>query len=231
VSLELGGNAPFLVFPDADLDAAVTGAMQAKMRNIGEACTAANRFYVHDDVAEEFTARLTERMAALRVGPGFEDGVEVGPLIDEAAVLKVTALVDDAVRRGATVRTGGAPLGGVGHFYPPTVLSDVPADAAMRHTEIFGPVAAISRFSTEEEAVRYANDTDHGLVGYVYTEQLARGLRVSDALRTGMVGLNQGVVSNPAAPFGGVKHSGLGREGGRVGIDEFLDTRYVSMPA
>jgi succinate-semialdehyde dehydrogenase/glutarate-semialdehyde dehydrogenase len=231
VSLELGGNAPFLVFPDADLTAAVDGAMLAKMRNIGEACTAANRFYVHEDVAAEFTARLTERMAALTVGPGLADGVDVGPLIDDAAVWKVTELVEDAVSRGATVHTGGAPLGGVGHFYPPTVLSGVPAAAAMRHTEIFGPVAAVATFRTEDEAVAVANDTEHGLVGYVYTGQLALGLRVSDALRTGMVGLNQGVVSNPAAPFGGVKQSGLGREGGRIGIDEFLDTRYICLPA
>jgi succinate-semialdehyde dehydrogenase/glutarate-semialdehyde dehydrogenase len=155
----------------------------------------------------------------------------VGPLIDEAAVAKVTMLVDDAVARGATVHTGGSPLGGVGHFYPPTVLSDVAADAAMRHTEIFGPVAAVARFSNEEEAIASANDTDHGLVGYVYTEQVARAMRVSGALRTGMVGLNVGVVSNPAAPFGGVKHSGLGREGGRTGIEEYLDTRYLAMPS
>jgi succinate-semialdehyde dehydrogenase/glutarate-semialdehyde dehydrogenase len=230
VSLELGGNAPFLVFADADLDAAVDGAMLAKMRNIGEACTAANRFYVHEDVAAEFTERLTARMAALRVGPGLADGVDVGPLIDEAAVAKVTRLVDDAVARGATVHTGGSPLGGVGHFYPPTVLSGVPAEAAMRHTEIFGPVAAVARFRTEAEAIASANDTEHGLVGYVYTEQVARAMRVSGALRTGMVGLNVGVVSNPAAPFGGVKQSGLGREGGRTGIEEYLDTRYLAMP-
>ncbi|HEX3591172.1 MAG TPA: NAD-dependent succinate-semialdehyde dehydrogenase [Pseudonocardiaceae bacterium] len=230
VSLELGGNAPFLVFPDADLEAAVDGAMLAKMRNIGEACTAANRFYVHEDVVDEFTTLLTARMAALRVGPGLEPGVDIGPLIDEAAVEKVTRLVQDAVDRGATVHTGGSPVGGVGHFYPPTVLSGVSAAAEMRHCEIFGPVAAVATFSTEDEVVRWANDTKHGLVGYVYTTDLARGLRVSDALRTGMVGLNQGIVSNPAAPFGGVKHSGLGREGGRVGIEEFLDTRYVSVP-
>jgi succinate-semialdehyde dehydrogenase/glutarate-semialdehyde dehydrogenase len=230
VSLELGGNAPFLVFADADLTAAVDGAMLAKMRNIGEACTAANRFCVHGDVADEFVTRLTARMAALRIGPGSEDGTEVGPLIDEAAVAKVTELVDDAVRRGATVHTGGSPVGGVGHFYPPTVLSGVPAHAAMRHTEIFGPVAAVTTFHTEQEAVTWANDTEHGLVGYVYTENMARAMRVADALRTGMVGLNQGVVSNPAAPFGGIKHSGLGREGGRTGVEEFLDTRYFSMP-
>jgi succinate-semialdehyde dehydrogenase/glutarate-semialdehyde dehydrogenase len=221
VSLELGGNAPFLVFPDADLDAAVDGAMLAKMRNIGEACTAANRFYVHDTVADEFTAALTTRMAA----------TEVGPLIDDAAVAKVTRLVDDAVRRGATVHTGGTPLPGPGHFYPPTVLSGVPEDADMRHTEIFGPVAAIATFTDEADAVRAANDTEHGLVGYVYTQDIDRALRVANALRTGMVGINQGIVSNPAAPFGGVKQSGLGREGGRTGIEEFLDTRYFSLPA
>jgi succinate-semialdehyde dehydrogenase/glutarate-semialdehyde dehydrogenase len=229
VSLELGGNAPFLVFADADLAAAVDGAMLAKMRNIGEACTAANRFYVHEDVADEFVTRLTARMAALRIGPGSEDGAEVGPLIDEAAVRKVTELVDDAVRRGATVHTGGSPLGGVGHFYPPTVLSGVPADAAMRHNEIFGPVAAVTTFRTEEQALNWANDTEHGLVGYVYTENMARAMRVADALRTGMVGLNQGVVSNPAAPFGGIKQSGLGREGGKVGIEEFLEIKYVAV--
>ncbi|HVV18602.1 MAG TPA: NAD-dependent succinate-semialdehyde dehydrogenase [Pseudonocardiaceae bacterium] len=221
VSLELGGNAPFLVFPDADLDAAVDGAMLAKMRNIGEACTAANRFYVHDTVADEFTAALTTRMAA----------TEVGPLIDDAAVAKVTRLVDDAVRRGATVHTGGTPLPGPGHFYPPTVLSGVPEDADMRHVEIFGPVAAIATFTDEADAVRAANDTEHGLVGYVYTQDIDRALRVANALRTGMVGINQGIVSNPAAPFGGVKQSGLGREGGRTGIEEFLDTRYFSLPA
>jgi succinate-semialdehyde dehydrogenase/glutarate-semialdehyde dehydrogenase len=231
VSLELGGNAPFLVFADADIEAAVDGAMQAKMRNIGEACTAANRFYVAEEVAAEFIERLTTRMAALKVGPGLTEGVAVGPLIDEAAVSKVTALVDDAVARGATVHTGGTPLGGVGNFYPPTVLSGVTEEADMRHTEIFGPVAAVATFSTEEEAITRANDTEHGLVGYVYTENLARGMRVGNALRTGMVGLNQGVVSNPAAPFGGIKQSGLGREGGKVGIAEFLDTRYISMPA
>jgi succinate-semialdehyde dehydrogenase/glutarate-semialdehyde dehydrogenase len=220
VSLELGGNAPFVVFPDADLAAAVDGAMVAKMRNIGEACTAANRFYVHEDVAAEFTARLAERMAA----------AELGPLIDEAAVAKVESLVADAVRRGATVHSGGSRREGPGHFYEPTVLSGVPDDAAMRHTEIFGPVAAVTTFTTEADAIARANDTEHGLVSYLYTENLARGMRVATALRTGMVGLNQGIVSNPAAPFGGVKQSGLGREGGRVGITEFLDTQYIAMP-
>ena len=220
VSLELGGNAPFVVFPDADLDAAVDGAMVAKMRNIGEACTAANRFYVHEDVAAEFTSRLADRMAA----------AEIGPLIDEAAVTKVEQLVADAVRRGATVHTGGTRREGPGHFYEPTVLSGVPDDAAMRHTEIFGPVAAVTTFTTEADVIARANDTEHGLVSYVYTENLARGMRVATALRAGMVGLNQGIVSNPAAPFGGVKQSGLGREGGRVGIAEFLDTQYIAMP-
>jgi succinate-semialdehyde dehydrogenase/glutarate-semialdehyde dehydrogenase len=220
VSLELGGNAPFVVFADADLAAAVDGAMVAKMRNIGEACTAANRFYVHEDVAAEFTSRLADRMVA----------AEIGPLIDEAAVAKVESLVADAVQRGATVHTGGTRRDGPGHFYEPTVLSGVPDDADMRHTEIFGPVAAVTTFATEADAIARANDTEHGLVSYVYTENLARGMRVATALQAGMVGLNQGIVSNPAAPFGGVKQSGLGREGGRVGITEFLDTQYIALP-
>ena len=229
VSLELGGNAPFIVFADADLDAAVDGAMQAKMRNIGEACTAANRFYVQAPVAEEFTRRLAERMESLTVGHGLETGTQVGPLIDEAARQKVASLVEDATARGAVVRTGGTAVEGPGYFYPPTVLSGVPAESRMRGTEIFGPVAPVTTFDTEDQALAWANDTEYGLVAYVYTTNFARALRVGEALETGMVGLNRGVVSNPAAPFGGVKHSGLGREGGKVGIEEFLETKYMAL--
>jgi succinate-semialdehyde dehydrogenase/glutarate-semialdehyde dehydrogenase len=229
VSLELGGNAPFIVFDDADLDAAVDGAMLAKMRNGGEACTAANRFYAQEGIAEEFTRRLAGRMADLVVGPGLEAATQAGPLVDEATREKVGSLVEDAVRRGAVIRTGGVAVAGPGHFYRPTVLSGVPADARMRHEEIFGPVAPVTVFQTEEEAVSWANDTEYGLVGYVYTRDLDRALRVCESLQTGMVGLNRGVVSNPAAPFGGVKQSGLGREGGRAGIEEFLETKYVAV--
>lgn len=228
-SMELGGNAPFLVFADADLDAAVDGALLAKMRNIGEACTAANRIYVQEDVAGEFAARLSDKMAALRVGRGTEDGVQVGPLIDAAGRVKVQDLVDDAVRRGAEVRCGGAALGGPGYFYPPTVLTGVPADARMRHEEIFGPVAPLTTFTTEDEVVSAANDTEYGLVSYLFTRDLDRAIRVGERLETGMVGLNRGVVSTPAAPFGGVKQSGLGREGGRVGIEEFLELKYLNL--
>ncbi|MBE9373573.1 NAD-dependent succinate-semialdehyde dehydrogenase [Saccharopolyspora sp. HNM0983] len=229
VSMELGGNAPFLVFDDADLDAAVDGAVQAKMRNIGEACTAANRFYVHRDVADEFSRKLAQRMSAMPVGRGVADGVQVGPLIDATQLGKVADLVGDAVEAGAQVVTGGRRSGGDGHFYEPTVLTDVPAAARMNTEEIFGPVAPIATFTDEDEAVRRANDTEFGLVSYVYTRDLQRSLRVSENLEAGMIGLNQGVVSNPAAPFGGVKQSGLGREGGKVGIDEFLETKYVSI--
>nr|WP_255218531.1 NAD-dependent succinate-semialdehyde dehydrogenase [Nocardia carnea] len=228
-SMELGGNAPFLVFEDADLDAAVEGALAAKMRNIGQACTAANRFFVQRLVATDFAERLTARMAQLPLGPGTEPGVVVGPLIDGDAVAKVTELVADARARGAKVLLGGDPVEGPGNFYPATVLTDVPDDAMICHTEVFGPVACLATFDTEDEAVDRANDTPYGLVGYVYTENLRRGLRVSEALDSGMVGLNQGVVSNPAAPFGGVKESGLGREGGLVGIDEFLESKYIGV--
>ena len=228
-SMELGGNAPFLVFEDADLDAAVDGAMLAKMRNIGEACTAANRFYVHSSLAPEFAQRLADRMSALPVGRGVEEGVVVGPLIDADARDKVSALVQDAVERGAEVVVGAEVPDRDGFFYPPTVLTAVPRDARMRHEEIFGPVAPIATFDTEEEAITAANDTEYGLVSYVFTRDLERALRVTERLETGMVGLNQGVVSNPAAPFGGVKQSGLGREGGTVGIDEFLETKYVAV--
>ncbi|MFD2470984.1 NAD-dependent succinate-semialdehyde dehydrogenase [Amycolatopsis silviterrae] len=228
-SMELGGNAPFVVFDDADLDAAVEGAMQAKMRNIGEACTAANRFYVQRGVAEEFSRRLTERMQALPMGRGTDEGVVVGPLIDEAAVNKVTELVKDATDKGARVLTGGSRVDGPGHFYPATVLTDVPVDARLASEEIFGPVAPITPFDTEDEAVAKANDTEFGLVSYLFTSDLKRALRVSERLEAGMIGLNQGIVSNPAAPFGGVKQSGLGREGGTVGIDEFLETKYIAV--
>jgi succinate-semialdehyde dehydrogenase/glutarate-semialdehyde dehydrogenase len=230
VSLELGGNAPFIVCQDADLDLAVEGAMQAKMRNIGEACTAANRLYVHRSVAEEFARRLAERMGALVIGRGTEPGVEVGPLIDAAGRDKVGELVGQAVDGGAKALVGGEPVAGDGYFYPPTVLVDVPADARMLHEEIFGPVAPIIPFTEEDEVVAAANATEYGLVSYLFTENLARAFRLSERLDTGMIGLNKGVVSNPAAPFGGVKQSGLGREGGRVGIDEFLETRYLAMP-
>ncbi|MGD8201558.1 NAD-dependent succinate-semialdehyde dehydrogenase [Ornithinimicrobium sp. W1679] len=228
-SMELGGNAPFVVFEDADLEEAVAGALQAKMRNMGEACTAANRIYVHDSLIEEFGTRLAERMGALTVGDGTHDGVDVGPLVDEAGLEKVSSLVADAVGRGATVLTGGEQVGGPGFFYPPTVLTGVPTDARMAREEIFGPVAPLTPFSTEEEAVRLANDTEFGLVSYVFTNDLRRALRVAEALESGMVGLNQAVVSNPYAPFGGIKQSGLGREGGAQGIEEFLETKYVGI--
>ena len=228
-SMELGGNAPFIVFEDADLDRAVDGAMLAKMRNIGEACTAANRFLVHESVAEEFGSRLAERMAGLTVGRGTQDGVDVGPLITDKARAKVVELVDDAVSAGASVLTGGEVPDGPGWFYPPTVLTDVPASSRLLSEEIFGPVAPITTFSTQDEAVRLANSTEYGLVAYVFTENTARTIRVAEALEFGMVGINQGVVSNPAAPFGGVKQSGFGREGGFEGIEEYLETKYVGL--
>ncbi|WP_353946159.1 NAD-dependent succinate-semialdehyde dehydrogenase [Streptomyces sp. HUAS MG91] len=229
-SLELGGNAPLIVFEDADLDAAVNGAMVAKMRNMGEACTAANRIYVHTAVAEEFAARLTARMAALNVGDGTAPGTDVGPLIDGAGRDKVVRLVRDAVGRGAKILTGGEVPEGEGNFYPPTVLAQVPRDADLTTTEIFGPVAALFTFDDEDDVVQVANDTEWGLVSYVFTRDLDRALRVGERLETGMVGINTGLVSNPAAPFGGVKQSGLGREGGRVGIEEFLEYKYLAIP-
>ena len=229
VSMELGGNAPFVVFDDADLDAAVDGAMVAKMRNIGEACTAANRFHVHASVADAFTEKLARRMGAMKVGRGSEDGVEVGPLIDDDQRRKVAALVDDAVGRGARAIVGGEQPDGPGHFYPPTVLAGVPGDARLLREEIFGPVAPIATFATEDEAIAAANRTEYGLVAYVYTRDLDRAIRVIERLETGMVGLNQGLVSNAAAPFGGVKQSGFGREGGVEGIDEYLSIKYAAI--
>jgi succinate-semialdehyde dehydrogenase/glutarate-semialdehyde dehydrogenase len=229
VSMELGGNAPFVVFEDADLDDALKGAMIAKMRNIGEACTAANRFHVAQPVAAEFADKLAERMGALKIGRGTEDGVEVGPLIDSDQLEKVTELVDDAVSKGARVLCGGERVDGPGHFYKPTVLVDVPDDARLLKEEIFGPVAPIKAFASEEEAIAAANDTEFGLVAYLYTADLKRALRVTERLETGMVGLNQGLVSNAGAPFGGVKHSGIGREGGPEGIEEYLEIKYVAM--
>ncbi|MGW9627575.1 NAD-dependent succinate-semialdehyde dehydrogenase [Microbacterium sp. NPDC055521] len=230
VSMELGGNAPFVVFEDADLDKAVDGAMMAKFRNIGQACTAANRFIVHEGVAEEFARRVTERVQAMKIGRGTEDGVAIGPLIDEDAVAKAAELVGDAVDRGARVLAGGKAVEGTGTFYQPTVLTDVVAGSAILREEIFGPVLAIATFADEAEAVRLANDTEYGLVSYVFTEDLARGHRMIDALETGMMGLNVGVVSNAAAPFGGVKQSGIGREGGAEGIHEYLSTKYTLIP-
>jgi len=229
VSMELGGNAPFLVFEDADLEAAVEGAMAAKMRNGGEACTSANRFHVAAGVAQEFSERLAERMGSLKVGRGTEEGVEVGPLIDEAQREKVSDLVTDAVQRGARVLVGGERTGERGYFYRPTVLGDVTPDARLLREEIFGPVAPVTSFESEQEAVAAANDTEFGLVAYVFTQNLNRAFKVIESLETGMVGLNQGMVSNAAAPFGGVKHSGFGREGGYEGIEEYLETKYVAL--
>ena len=228
-SMELGGNAPFIVFDDADVDAAVDGAMLAKMRNSGEACTAANRLYVANSVREEFTAKLTARIEALTVGPGDRDGTDIGPLINDKQRRTVTALVDDAVAKGARVRTGGAAPEGPGFFYTPTVLDRIPANATLLQDEIFGPVAAIIGFDTEDEAVAAANDTRYGLVAYFYTESLDRALRVSAALDTGMVGVNRGAISDAAAPFGGVKESGFGREGGSEGFEEYLETKYIAL--
>jgi succinate-semialdehyde dehydrogenase/glutarate-semialdehyde dehydrogenase len=228
-SMELGGNAPFIVFDDADLDEAVAGAVAAKMRNMGEACTAANRIYVHASVIDEFGRRLADKLGGLKVGRGTEDGVQVGPLIDQPSLEKVQRLVADAVDRGASVITGGTAVDGDGYFFTPTVLSGVPQEAAMNAEEIFGPVAPLTPFESEDEVVDLANGTPWGLVGYVYTNDLRRALRVSEALEFGMVGLNQGVVSNPYAPFGGVKQSGLGREGGSIGIDEFLEVKYIGI--
>jgi succinate-semialdehyde dehydrogenase/glutarate-semialdehyde dehydrogenase len=228
-SMELGGNAPFLVFDDADLEAAVAGAMVAKMRNGGEACTSANRFLVQRGIADEFGRRLAAAMGALRMGPGLEDGVQLGPLVNAAGRDKVAELVGGAVAEGARIAVGGETPEGPGYFYPPTVLVDVPKGAAILREEIFGPVAPVVVFDTEQDAVSLANDTEFGLVAYVYTTDLSLGLRVSEALESGMVGLNRPIVSDPAAPFGGVKQSGLGREGGHDGLLEFLETKYVAV--
>jgi succinate-semialdehyde dehydrogenase / glutarate-semialdehyde dehydrogenase len=229
VSMELGGNAPFLVFDDADVDAAVDGAMIAKMRNIGEACTAANRFHVGDRVADEFTTKLAERMSELKVGRGTEEGVDVGPLIDDDQRGKVRELVEDATGKGAQVVVGGQAVDGAGYFFEPTVLAGVSGEARLLDEEIFGPVAPVATFDDEEAAVAAANDTAYGLVAYVYTRDVKRAFRVCEGLQTGMIGLNQGMVSNPAAPFGGVKQSGFGREGGHEGLEEYLETKYVAV--
>ncbi len=228
VSMELGGNAPFLVFDDADLDKAVDGAMLAKMRNIGEACTSANRFLVHESVAEEFTGRLAERMSALRMGRGSE-GADVGPLVEKAQRDKVADLVEDALEHGAEALTGAKVPDGAGYFYPPTVLRGVSFNARMFREEIFGPVAPVFTFGDDDEGIAMANDTEYGLVAYAFTRDFGRAVKVYEGLQTGMVGLNQGIVSNPAAPFGGVKASGFGREGGAEGIEEYLETKYVGI--
>jgi len=229
-SMELGGNAPFVVFDDADLDKAVDGAMLAKFRNIGQACTAANRFIVHSSVADEFASKLTSRVRDLKIGRGTEEGVAIGPLINDGAVDKADSLVQEAIGRGATLLTGGSRVAGEGSFYEPTVLTDVVAGSSILREEIFGPVVTIVPFTDEADAVAKANDTEYGLVGYVFTRDLARGQRLVESLQTGMMGLNVGVVSNAAAPFGGVKQSGIGREGGLEGIHEYLETKYVLTP-
>jgi succinate-semialdehyde dehydrogenase / glutarate-semialdehyde dehydrogenase len=229
MSMELGGNAPFLVFEDADLDLAVEGALLAKMRNGGEACTSANRFHVHEAVAGEFAQRLAARIGALKVGRGTEPDVKVGPLIDDTQREKVEGLVQDAVDKGATVAVGGTRVDGPGYFFEPTVLTDVPESAELLREEIFGPVAPVKGFSSDEEAIRWANDTEYGLVAYVFTQDISRAFRVIAALDTGMIGFNQGMVSNAGAPFGGVKQSGFGREGGPEGLEEYLETKYVAM--
>jgi succinate-semialdehyde dehydrogenase/glutarate-semialdehyde dehydrogenase len=227
--MELGGNAPFLVFEDADLDAAVEGAVLAKMRNGGEACTAANRFHVHESVAAEFAERLAGRLGAMRVGRGTEPGVELGPLIDGKQRDKVAELVDDALERGAKPLTGGSAVDGPGYFYKPTVLDGVQEGTRLLTEEVFGPVAPVISFSDEAEAIHAANATEYGLSAYLFTSNLKRALRVAEALETGMVGLNQGLVSNAAAPFGGIKQSGFGREGGHEGIAEYLETKYIAV--
>jgi succinate-semialdehyde dehydrogenase / glutarate-semialdehyde dehydrogenase len=228
-AMELGGNAPFVVLEDADIDAAIDGAMVAKMRNQGEACTAANRFYVHEEIHDVFAKRLTERMAALKMGNGLNENVLLGPLVNAEARDKVQELVDDAVRKGAKIATGGKRSEGPGFFYPATVLTNVPDSADLLREEIFGPVAAIQTFKDDEDVVRRANDTEYGLIAYVYTKDLSRGLKLSEQLEFGMIGLNRGVVSDPAAPFGGMKQSGVGREGAHEGLMEFLETQYVSV--
>lgn len=228
-SMELGGNAPFIVFDDADLDKALDGAMVAKMRNGGEACTAANRFFVQKGVLEAFSTRLAERMGAMALGAGYDDKTQCGPVINREALDRIEGLVRDAESRGARTLTGGTRTAGDGFYFPPTVLRDVPAGATISHEEIFGPVAAITSFETEEEVIERANDTEYGLISYVFTGDLARGMRVSEKLDSGMVGLNRGLVSDPAAPFGGTKQSGLGREGAHHGILEFCETKYIAV--
>ena len=228
-SMELGGNAPFIVLADADIEKAVDGAMKAKMRNMGEACTAANRFFVHRSVVEEFSEKFAKRMSELQVGNGALDGTDVGPLIEQKGLDKVESLVTDAIAKGARILTGGSRPEGPGYFFTPTVLTDVTTDAELMSTEIFGPVAAITSFDSEDEVLRLANDTEWGLVGYVFTENMDKALRFSAELEVGMVGLNTGLVSNPIAPFGGIKQSGLGREGGKVGIEEFLEYKYTAI--
>jgi len=228
-AMELGGNAPFIVFEDADLDAAVDGAMIAKMRNMGEACTSANRFYVHEKVHDAFAEKLTAKMKAFKMGNGLDEGVTLGPLVNADTRDKVKSLVEDATKKGAKVLTGGQAPHGPGFFYPATVLDRVPDNARLLREEIFGPVAALQTFASEDELVRRADDTEYGLVAYLYTNDVARGLRVSEKLDFGMIGLNRGLVSDPAAPFGGVKQSGLGREGAHEGLMEFLETQYISV--
>ncbi|CAM3722254.1 NAD-dependent succinate-semialdehyde dehydrogenase [Bordetella flabilis] len=228
-SMELGGNAPFLVFDDADLEAALDGAIIAKMRNAGEACTAANRFYVQSDIHDAFVAGLTKRMAALRVGSGLAEATQVGPMITANAVSKIDRLVSGAIAQGARVHTGGKPLPGSGYFYPPTVLDNVPLDAEIAHAEIFGPVASVYRFKTEAEAIQLANHTEYGLAAYIYSGDLSRALRVGRAIESGMIAINRGIMSDPAAPFGGVKQSGLGREGGLTGVLEFMEPKYFAV--
>lgn len=228
-SMELGGNAPFIVFDDADVDAAVDGAVLAKMRNGGEACTAANRFHVANAVREEFTDKFVKRMSGFTLGKGLDENATLGPLINAKQVATVTELVSDAVSRGATVAVGGVAPGGPGNFYPATVLTDVPADARILKEEVFGPVAPIAGFDTEEEGIAAANDTEYGLAAYVYTKSLDRALRVAEGIESGMVGINRGVISDAAAPFGGIKESGFGREGGIEGIEEYLDTKYIAL--
>ena len=228
-SMELGGNAPFLVFDDADLELALDGAMVAKMRNGGQACTAANRIYVQRGIHDEFAGRLAERMGAMRVGPGTDPGTEVGPLVDEPSVRKVDSLVRDAVSQGARLLAGGKAIDGAGYYYPPTVVTNVPLQARMVSEEIFGPVASVIPFDTEDEVIAAANDSEYGLAAYVFTEDLRRGLRVSERIESGMVALNRGLVSDPAAPFGGVKQSGLGREGAHQGLLDFTETKYIAL--